>query len=200
MNAKKELRKEILARRDALSLEERAEKSVRISESVIKLDEFKNAAKLLLFSSIRSEVDTTEIYNAANILSKEIYYPRVMDNRMEFYLVDETTEWQTGKFGIREPKVNELRKLKVDPKDKIFVLMPGAVFDKNGNRIGYGGGYYDKYLQQLEEKLPLKNLYKVAVAYDCQMVENGMIEAEVHDVKPDCIVTETHKYNILCKH
>lgn len=119
---------------------------------------------------------------------------------MEFYLVDETTEWETSKFGMREPKVDEYKKLKANSHDKIFVLMPGAAFDKKGNRIGYGGGYYDKYLQQLETKMSSQNIYKTAVVFECQIVETGLIEQEAHDIKPDCIVTETHKYNIHCKH
>lgn len=69
--------------------------------------------------------------------------------------------------------------------------MPGAVFDEAGNRIGYGGGYYDKYLHWLENMLPFENICKVAVAFECQLVDLGMIENEPHDVQVNYIVTES---------
>ncbi len=190
MISKKELRKEILARRDALSEKERKEKSARISKQVIGQMAFQNATKVLLFSSFKSEVDTEDVFREAKRLNKDIYYPRILDKEMEFYFVNETTEFEISSFGVKEPKADERKRFVASVEDKIFVLMPGVVFDEKRNRIGYGGGYYDKYLQRLEEKLPSKNICKVAVAFECQMVENGSIESEIHDIKPDYIITE----------
>lgn len=188
--SKKELRKEILARRDALSVEERQEKSARISKQVIEQIGFQNATKVLLFSSFKSEVDAEAIFREAKRHNKDVYYPKVIGKEMEFYQVDTENDLIEGYRGIREPESDPNKKFVPNVEDMIFVLMPGAAFDGEGNRIGYGGGYYDKYLQRLEEELPSKNICKVAVAYECQMVENGSIENEIHDIKPDYIITE----------
>ena len=188
---KKELRKEILARRNALSLQERAEKSTQIASKVTSLAEFQKSNKTLLYAPIRSEVETDAIYLEARRLSKAVYYPRVLGNEMEFYLVDETTTLEQGSFGIREPKLESAKQLVPNTQDEIFVLMPGAVFDEAGNRIGYGGGYYDKYLEWLVGMVPAERICKVAVGFACQMVEKGRIVRETHDVQVDYIVTES---------
>lgn len=196
MISKKELRKEILARRDAMSEKERQEKSARISQQVIEQVEFKNANKVLLFSSFKSEVDTQAIFREAKCLNKDIYYPRVIGKEMEFYLVDEATKFEVSKFGVSEPKMNEDKKFATTAEDKVFILMPGVAFDEEGNRIGYGGGYYDKYLQQIEEKLSSKNICKMAIAFECQVVEVGKIKFENYDIKPNAIITEDRKIAI----
>lgn len=196
MKSKKELRKEILRLRDALSLEERREKSHIIAEKVIAQKAFKEADKILLFASYKSEVDTAKIFETVQKLSKDVYYPKVMGEEMEFYKVEREADLIEGYCGIREPEATPNKKFIPQPNDKICVIMPGAVFDKEGNRIGYGGGYYDKYLQWLEsfyvediEKTD-KHIYKIAVAFECQLVEVGQIASDQHDIKVDFIVTE----------
>lgn len=190
MIEKRELRKEILKVRDALSAEERRQKSEQITRRVIEQNKFQNANKVLLFSSFRSEVDTEAIFKEAKRLNKDIYYPRVIGQEMEFYLVNETTEFEVSRFGIKEPKVDDKKVFSASEEDKVFILVPGAAFDEDGNRIGYGGGYYDKYLEQLEEKISDQKICKIAVAFECQMVEKGKIYSESYDIKPDYIVTE----------
>lgn len=187
---KKKLRKEILARRNALLDKERHEKSLQIANKVIGLEQFKNANKILLYAHMRSEVETTEIYRESQRQGKDIFYPRVIGEKMEFYLVDEAAEFETSSFGVSEPKAEVSKQFVPNQSDKILVLMPGIVFDEAGNRIGYGGGYYDKYLHWLEDKLQLEKVCKAAVAFECQLVDSGMIENELHDVKVDCVVTE----------
>ena len=190
MTNKKELRKEILARRNALSLQERAEKSTHIASKVIALEKFQKSNKILLYAPIRSEVETDAIDLEARKLGKAVYYPRVLGSEMEFYLVDETTTLEQSSYGIREPKLEPAKQFIPNAQDEIFVLMPGAVFDEAGNRIGYGGGYYDKYLEWLVSVVSTKQICKVAVGFDCQMVETGRIVSEVHDIRVDYIVTE----------
>lgn len=188
---KKELRKEAIARRNGLSSQERKEKSAQIAERVVSLDEFEACNTILLYQSIRSEVETGGIYLEAKHLKKEIYVPRVEGDVMEFYRMDEMTEWEVSLFGIKEPKPESTIAYKPKAEDKVFVVMPGVAFDKRGNRIGYGGGYYDKYLSNLMEDISLQSLCKVAVLFQCQLVEEGRIPKEVHDVSADYIVTET---------
>ena len=187
---KKELRKEILARRNALSLQERAEKSTQIAQKIMALPEFQKCNKILLYAPIKSEVETAEIYLEAKRCCKDVYYPRVLEKEMEFYFVDETTTLEKSVYGILEPKPEPEGQLVPKENDFILIVMPGAVFDEAGNRIGYGGGFYDKYLQHLESVLPSGSICKAAIAFECQLVEKGRIEREAHDVRVDYIVTE----------
>lgn len=193
---KKELRKEILARRNALSLQERAEKSTQIANKVIALAEFQKSNKILLYAPIRSEVETDAIDLEARKWGKDVYYPRVLGSEMEFYLVEEMSTLEHGSFGIREPKLEPAKQFVPKEQDEIFILMPGAVFDEDGNRIGYGGGYYDKFLEWLAGKVPAGQICKVAVGFACQMVEQGRIVRETHDIRVDYIVTENQVVNV----
>lgn len=197
MKTKKELRKEILQRRDALYLDEQKISSHKIAEQVCLMKEFQNADKVLLFASYKSEVNTEEIFRAAQEQGKEMYFPKVIGKEMEFFQVQKKEDLLEGYRGIREPKEDENRKFKPQAGDKIFILVPGAVFDEAGNRIGYGGGYYDKFLQKLKDKMEdsmmeMNGVSIVAVAFDCQIVERGQIQSEIHDWKVQYIVTEAN--------
>lgn len=187
---KKQLRQEILQKRNALSMIEREEKSRQISKQVIAHPRFLQANKILLFSSFRSEVSTKEIFEIAVQMGKQVYFPKVMGKEMEFYQVKQEEELTEGCWGILEPQPEEIKRFLPQFEDKVFVVMPASVVDKAGGRIGYGGGYYDKYLEQLEDKLPKENIYKVAIAFACQMVEEGVIPREVHDIQPNEVITE----------
>lgn len=193
---KKQLRKEILAQRDALTEKERREKSKRIGACILEMDVFEKSNKLLLYASMRSEVETDEIYHDAKKAGKKIYYPRVLGDKMEFYRVEDICACEKSVFGVREPQMESNEMFIPDDDDVILVLMPGVAFDQEGNRIGYGGGYYDKYLQWLQDSVKSENICKVALAYECQMMGEEKIEREVHDVRPDYIVTEANVYTI----
>lgn len=198
MRNKAELRKEILQFRDELSIEVRQEKSSQIAEQVTAHKGFQEADKVLLFASFKSEVDTTEIFEAALQIGKQVFFPKVIGKEMEFYQVLKEKDLIEGYHGIREPKAEEKKKFVPMPEEKIFILMPGTVFDEAGGRIGYGGGYYDKFIQRLETEIPKENLCTLAVAFECQMAALGEIPREEHDMKPDYIVTETR--NITIQH
>ncbi len=193
---KKELRKEVLARRDGLSQQDRQAKSIQIAEKVIEQEVFQRSDVILLYASAKSEVDTMKIFHEAKWLNKNIYCPRVIGKEMEFYLVDETTEFETSAYGIREPQIDETKRFVPKEQNRILVLMPGVVFDKTGRRVGYGGGYYDKYLSCLDGVVPSENVYKVAIAFEVQMVKPGVIEKQPHDIQPDWIITECGVYTV----
>lgn len=199
LKSKKELRNEILRLRDALSEEERNEKSHHIAEKVIAQKEFTEADKVLLFASFKSEVGTQEIFEAARTAGKSVYYPKILGKEMEFFLVEKAEDLSEEYWGIREPEAILERKFFANPEEKICVIMPGAVFDVEGNRIGYGGGYYDKFLQKLEIEFSTqqREVYKIAVAFECQMTELGNIISETYDIKPNCIITEKRKLLII---
>ena len=187
---KKELRKKFIQLRNALSEEMRKEKSKRIASRVIAMQEFQKTEVVLLYNAIRSEVETKEIFQEAKRLGKPIYFPRVIGDEMEFYLIEEDSKLEVSSFGIYEPEMSDEKRFLPKEQNAVFVLMPGVAFDKAGNRIGYGGGYYDKYLKWLQENLPNGDICKAAVGYECQMLDKEVIETEEYDMRCDYIVTE----------
>jgi 5-formyltetrahydrofolate cyclo-ligase len=186
MDTKKSLREKVLRKRDVLTKEEHREKSICIAEYVIGYSAFKKADVILLFDSFRNEVDTAKIFESAIALGKKVYYPKVLGKEMEFYRVETEEDFEDGRWGIREPKVAVARKFIPKMEEYICVIMPGAVFDKSGNRIGYGGGYYDKFLKRIETY----SVYKVGIGFDCQVTEMEEFPREEHDVTLDMLITE----------
>lgn len=201
MKSKVELRNEILQRRDTLTQVERKEKSYQIAQRVVKQKEFIDANKILLFAAYKSEVDTTEIFKVAQKQEKAVYYPKVIGNELEFYRVQKQENLMQGYRGIREPKVNPQLQFQLKQRDRILIIMPGVVFDEVGNRIGYGGGYYDRFLQKIEsspveeQNQEIDCICKMAIAFSCQMVETGQIPSEVHDKKVEYLITEEKTYH-----
>lgn len=191
---KKELRKQILQLRDTLTNEERREKSQKITNYIINHREFRSADRVLLFASYKSEVDTTAIMEYALESGKPVYFPKIQDNEMEFYRIFSEEELYEGYKGIREPKPQEEIRFEPVEGENILILMPGVVFDLEGNRIGYGGGFYDRFLARIKNCM---DICRVAFAFECQLVENGMIQPEQHDICIDYIVTENKIYECL---
>lgn len=177
---KKLVRKEILNMRNNMSNEKRILKDKLIYNLFINSDLYKKAKDIFIYVSFGSEVNTHEIIKKAIIDKKNIYVPKIDMKKKEMIAVKihSLIELSVNNYGILEP-------INVD-KDKIandfdIIVIPGVAFDENGNRIGYGGGYYDKYLE--------KNIFKakkVALAYEEQILER--IESDFHDIKVDFII------------
>lgn len=182
---KSEIRKIIKEAKQQLTLDERIEYSNIISSSIIKQDYFKNAKAIYIYVSYNEEVFTKPLIEY--ILSQQIQVavPKIIDGKMNFYYIESLKELKEGAYGILEPSVNHLAEDKF-----VLMIMPGLAFDIIGNRIGYGGGYYDKYL---EEKQYL-NFRKVAVSYDFQIFD--FLETKEYDKKVDNIITEKRIINI----
>ena len=215
---KKEVRKQAISRRDALSETERKELSSRIAERLFALDIYKNATIVLSYASFRSEVITDEINQRVIADEKKLYLPKtyVKEQRMLFYrVVDPGTELIIGAMGIREPREEERQKFgdktevqgiqstqllevkrtekcheEVTDESEILVLMPGVAFDSAGNRLGYGGGFYDRFLAEY----PSFADQTILLAYDIQRTDENL-PAENTDQKPKLILTEE---GILC--
>lgn len=182
---KKQLRKEILDIRNNMSKEAVMVKSMRIYKTLTSLDEFKEASKIYTYVSVKNEVDTIMLMDHSFRNEKQVYVPKVNGGEMEFYEITDVTELTPGFFELYEPDVAGKEP---DYSKKGLLIMPGIVFDKQLNRIGYGGGYYDKYLKTDN------SFFKIALAYEYQVLE--AIEADEHDMKPDMIITENKIYRL----
>lgn len=158
---------------------ERKEKDAAIRNRLYELDQFKNASIVFPFVSFGTEVDTVEIIKRLFGDGRKVAVPRVQGDEMDFYLISSMTGLERGTMGILEPVSD--RKVKIE---EGVMLLPGLAFDIKKNRAGYGGGYYDRYLA----KHTCEGVYKIALAYDFQIVND--LEAEKHDKKPDMILTE----------
>ncbi|MDR2903029.1 MAG: 5-formyltetrahydrofolate cyclo-ligase, partial [Clostridiales bacterium] len=180
MYDKKMLRNEMRAKRNALSPEEIREKSAAITEKIIASEAFKNAKSLFTYISMQSEVHTYSLIRAAWRHGKRVAVPAVQrgEPEMRFFYIENFDNLVKSPFGVLEPTKGEQA---VSDKNTLLIV-PGLVFDKNMNRIGYGGGYYDRFMA----KHP--TLFNLAVCYAFQIVAD--LEPECWDVAVDGIVTE----------
>lgn len=183
---KKALRTKYLGKRNQMEPEKRKEASKKIREWVFANKRFKSAEAVFVYASYKSEVETKEIIQGALRLGKRVAVPKVHGTEMFFYEIQSWEELFPGYQGILEPQ-NEGREPLI-PKKSDVMLVPGAVFDRKGSRIGYGGGYYDRYLNKIFAAYGYKP-YGMALAFDCQ-IHAGKIPVEEHDKKMDCILTE----------
>lgn len=183
MNQKAVIRAEVLGKRDSIGPEIRKKKDLLIKEKLLSLSEFQQAEVILFFASFRSEVSTSQQIEDALALGKKVLLPSVdKKNRgLRLYEIKDLSEVSPGYMGIPEPNVPEDRERDIN--DARLVIMPGAAFDTSGNRLGYGGGYYDKLLSRLRRRVP-----PVALAYEEQLVDS--LPSEPHDIRVHVIVTD----------
>lgn len=177
------LRKLILEKRRALPEHERWAKSIAIQERLLGLEEFSRGQVIHLFLSFKGEVMTDGIVRKALTLGKRVVVPVVTQGE-EGLIFSELGQYpeevEPGAFGIPEPKKEFIRC--VDPATIDLFVLPGVAFDGDGNRLGYGRGYYDQILGRTTP-VPL-----IALAFEFQLVD--CIPSSVHDVRVHKIVTE----------
>ena len=150
--------------------------SSKIFSKLIKTKIISDAKSIGCYYSIGSEVKTHEIINRFLSQNKIVSLPKVVQDSMSFRKIDDLTKLETGEYDIPEPKDNAPVEEEHD-----VILIPCVGLDNDGNRIGYGVGFYDKYLEE-------KNVIKIALAYSKQIVKT--IPASPNDVKMDWIITE----------
>lgn len=185
---KKELRMEILSRRDALPEELRKHYSERIRKTLTGSRIFELASQVLAFVSFGSEVDTLPVMEDAWERGKEVYCPRVEGDTLCFYRVFSMRDLEPGYRGILEPAAG-LKPYVRDGMAPVLLLMPGTVFDRARNRIGYGKGFYDRFLDGCTRCKEADRFITVGLAYSVQIAEE--VPYETHDYKPDYVITET---------
>ena len=182
MDGKKEIRQRILGLRNALPPEMIAAASTEIVRRLTGLPGIRAAATLMVYLSFGSEVDTDALIRWGWAEGKRIAVPLCSPEGccLTPCLIGDFAELEKGHYGIREPRATCLRP--ADPGRIDAVLVPAVAFDSRGYRVGYGGGYYDRFLPRIPRAV------RIGVAFAGQVV--AAVPAEAHDLPVDLIVTE----------
>ena len=186
---KGEIRKKALQRRAELKEDYRMRAEDKIYRRLTGLEYYRQAKVILSYVSYKSEVNTRRILKKALADKKTVAVPKVLDKNgiMEFYEIYSLQELTAGYQGIEEPDITKKEPIDIEKLcDNILMLIPGAAFDRQCNRIGYGGGFYDRYLNRYDSR----HMKTMALCYEIQLVDE--IPAEPLDVQPDIILTEEH--------
>ncbi len=164
---------------------ERMDLSERIFNQVIDTSAYKSSSCVLSYSSIVSEVDTTLLNQQILLDGKSLYLPRTdtVNHKMDFYRVTDLTTLLPGYQGILEPCEEACR---YEETSSCLMVVPGLAFDKRCYRMGYGGGYYDRYLEAYYHGFTMQ------IAFSIQ--EQDCIQIDSHDQKMDCVITESGIY------
>ena len=173
---KKELRAQIRAQKRAMTEAEIVDKSIRLGELFLASDAYKNAKTIYGYLPYNQEVRTVAMLEQAMKDGKRVAVPKCYGDEMRFIFMDDLSKVEKGYANIPEPIADE----PIADDETALVLMPGMAFDPQGHRIGYGGGFYDKFLAK-EPNHPT-----LALCYDFQMVE--YLETEEFDIPVDTVL------------
>lgn len=174
---KEDIRRHVRARKQLLSEEERLEAAEKVFNRLEQLAAFAMSDKILMYHSLPDELSTLGFLNKWHSL-KSFFLPRVNGVNLEV-LPYERTSLRSGAFHIEEPTGDDI----TDPEDLELIIVPAVAYDRRGNRVGRGKGYYDRLLSRT-------GAYKIGVAYDFQLFDE--VEAEQFDVPVDVVITETN--------
>ena len=179
---KKAIRKEVRLLRAGCSDEEIHAMSLKVLAHVLETEEYREAETLFVYVDCKHETETSDLIRRARADGKSVAVPRVLGQEMKFFYIHSLeTDLEDGYFGIREPYEKEPADEAADRPGSLMV-MPGVAFDEARHRIGYGGGFYDRYL----EAHP--GLDTIALAFEFQVKEE--VPFEPFDILPGKIVTE----------
>lgn len=193
MISKEKVRKKAVETRDSIDEESRQQKSEEIAKKILEADWFKEADIVLSYHAFRSEVEVDELNRAVLTQGKKLYLPKtyVKEKQIRFFEITDLSKLKRGYQKIWEPTGEEpefsFETVKEEQK-KVLMIMPGTAYDARGYRMGYGGGYYDRYLNAHEAEWKMIDFMTVFAAFSEQKMI--LIPGERCDVKPDVIVTE----------
>ena len=173
---KKALRAEIRAKKRAMTAQEIEEKSAALAKTFYETAEYKNAKTIYGYLPYNQEVRTTQMLAHALADGKQVAVPKVYGDEMKFILLSDLGQVAKGYAGIPEPIADG--PVAADP--TALVLMPGLAFDPEGHRLGYGGGFYDKFLAAEPDHPTL------ALCYDFQMLPH--LDTESYDIPVDRVL------------
>lgn len=179
---KGEIRKLLSEKRNQLSYSERERYSSHITNTLLSLDDIANAKCVHCYKSFGAEVTTSDFINELLSRKKIIYVPVVNDDILLHAEINYQTQWKKDRFGIPTPIAPSLtvHEMRLEENDCIIIPMLG--YDSQCMRLGYGKGFYDKFLSATKGK-------KIGLAFSCQYYE--IIPSDVHDIAMDIIITET---------
>lgn len=178
---KTHLRKQMIKRRHELSEELLLINSSQLMHHVFDMSAFDKRSVVYAYMDYGGEVQTKEFIIECLKLGKKVALPKVRGKEMDFFYIHSLHDVQPGYQGILEPKTNHPAQV-----ESPFILVPGVAYDIKKNRLGLGGGFYDRYLASHP------NAFKAGIAFSFQIFEK--IPTEPTDIKMDCIITEDRIY------
>ncbi|WP_158265477.1 5-formyltetrahydrofolate cyclo-ligase [Blastopirellula marina] len=182
------LRQTHLAARNAL--EDRPRRSKRIWERLMEAEFLARAETILCYVSARSEVETHPLLVDLLVQGKRLVAPYCIDDeRLGLFQLTKLAELESGRFGILEPRIELRESRKISPSAIDLAILPGAVFDLRGNRIGYGKGYFDRLLAELSPEA-----IRCGLGFECQITAE--VPTEPHDRPLDLLISEDR----LCRY
>ena len=179
---KNDIRKKYIDIRKNINEIDRIKKSKIISDKVLSNEVLKSSKVIAIYKSLKSEVDTDNIINDLWSMNKVVLIPKVEKDIINFYEYNINDKLIKSTFGVLEPNNNKIYK-----KENIdLIIVPGVCFDKYMNRMGFGKGYYDKYLEN-------SNIYKIGICFNEQMYDKKLV-TDKYDIKMNEIITDKEVY------
>ena len=181
---KRQIRQNILDIRDNMSVSEIDKLSEKIISTLVKLPVFKNSSNIMLYLSFNNEVDSFRLIDYCKRYNKRVIVPFCIKNGTKIVpteIKDVKKGLVRSSFGFMQPKRDMVKPVDIENID--LIVVPGISFDRRCYRIGYGAGYYDRFLGKLNFKIPT-----VGLAYDFQIISSA--PTEYHDIPLDYVVTE----------
>lgn len=175
---KKALRRIIGEKKRAMTSAQIEEASIRLTEKFLNTDFYRNCKSVYAYLSYNQEVRTDALIHRAIQDGRRVAVPKVYGDQMRFIWLDDPDLVAPGAYSIPEP----IADAPVADDKTALILMPGLAFDRKGHRLGYGGGFYDRFLAE-ETEHPL-----VALCYGFQLFDH--LETEQHDVPVDCVIAD----------
>ena len=186
LKEKQAVRQAIQEIRDSIPLKIRKRKTQEIAERFYCLKEYCDAKNILIYYPFRSEIDTTVIITRALTDGKRVILPRVSGKMLElFYVEDIKKDLKPGTYGIMEPDSASCVPAKYTEPD--VAVVPGVGFDRHKNRLGYGGGFYDRLIPKLS-----KNIQKIALCFQVQIID--LLPSSTHDIRVDKVISENESF------
>lgn len=180
---KHDIRKKICSVRASLSATDKQQKSLAICKKIQTIDAWKHAKNIALYFATKNEVQTDQLINACWQQQKTAFLPVIQHKKMAFYQYEKNTVLINNRFNIAEPDTKHSHFTETDKLD--LIILPLIAFDSNKNRLGQGGGFYDRTFAELLEKKPTL----IGIAYDCQRVAS--VPTEKWDIPLDYVVSES---------
>jgi 5-formyltetrahydrofolate cyclo-ligase len=173
MLTKQAIRSKILVKLKIQKEEDRKQKSRLIKDKLLKQREFKKAKRVMFYIAMQGEVDTQEMIETAKRLGKIIAVPVCVKNRISLRpaILNSQAHLRKGPYGVSEPVTSRF----IGLKDLDLVITPGVAFDKKGNRLGRGKGYYDRFLSRIPKDTP-----SIGLAFGLQILP--IVPTAPHDV------------------